>query len=110
MNPYLPLEKAAYYCCNAVSLDSVFSSAGCLKYKKNRLSKFQYFAGNPNATLDSEEILLETSERSTFTHNGGWLGFKPSDYAYNTVSSKRKCSGSIAHRLFLWVVCGGVPC
>ncbi|CAN0432934.1 unnamed protein product [Ascophyllum nodosum] len=50
-------------------------------YVKNRLSKFQYYTGDPDATRDSEEVLLESAERTRFLHNGGWVGFKPSDYS-----------------------------
>lgn len=32
------------------------------------------------ATLASEEVLVESSVRSTSIHAGGWVGFKPSDY------------------------------
>jgi len=58
-------------------------SAGRVQYVKNRLSKFQYYADDPDATRSSEEVLLESAERPTFMHNGGWLGFKPSDYGTN---------------------------
>lgn len=46
----------------------------------NRLSKFQYFSGDPEATHDSEEVLITSEERKEYLHNGGWLGFKPSVY------------------------------
>ena len=60
-----------------------------LKYVKNRLSKFQYYAGDPDATRDSEEVLLESAERTRFFHNGGWLSFQPSAYS-STVSLRRR--------------------
>ncbi|CAN0428975.1 unnamed protein product [Ascophyllum nodosum] len=50
-------------------------------FHRNRLSKFEYYEGDPGATRSSEEVLLQSTERPTFYHNGGWLGFKPSDYA-----------------------------
>ena len=70
-------------------IDRIFPSrplpAVRLQYVKNRLSKFQYYTGDPDATRDSEEVLLESAERTRFLHNGGWVGFKPSDYS-TTVS------------------------
>ncbi|CAM9121681.1 unnamed protein product, partial [Hapterophycus canaliculatus] len=47
---------------------------------RNRLSKFQFYPGNPTATRNSEEILLTSGPRSTSIHAGGWCGFKPSAY------------------------------
>ncbi|CAM9694907.1 unnamed protein product, partial [Sphacelaria rigidula] len=46
----------------------------------NRLSKFEYVSGDPTATRDSEDVLLTSESRPEYLHNGGWLGFKPSDY------------------------------
>ena len=46
----------------------------------NRLSKFQYFEGDLDATRNSEEVLLVTGARARFFHSGGWVGFKPGDY------------------------------
>ncbi|CAM9211348.1 unnamed protein product, partial [Sphacelaria rigidula] len=46
----------------------------------NRLSKFEYNAKSAALTLGSEEILLESTKRSSKVHTAGWLGFKPSDY------------------------------
>ena len=63
-----------------------------LQYARNRLSKFQYYAGDPDATRDSEEVLLESAEKTRFFHNGGWVGFKPNDYG-NYVSRQRGSSG-----------------
>lgn len=45
----------------------------------NTLSRFDYVAGNEGSTLGSEEVLLQSSPRSTSIHAGGWVGFKPSD-------------------------------
>ncbi|CAN0459445.1 unnamed protein product [Ascophyllum nodosum] len=50
-------------------------------FHRNRLSKFEYHEGDPDATRASEEVLLQSTERPRFFHNGGWLGFKPSDYS-----------------------------
>lgn len=50
------------------------------QFDRNRLSKFQYFEGDPDATRGSEEMLVQSAERARFLHNGGWLGFKPGDY------------------------------
>ncbi|CAM9165509.1 unnamed protein product [Scytosiphon promiscuus] len=47
---------------------------------RNRLSKFEYFAGDPTATRNSEEVLLTSAPRSTSIHAAGWCGFKPSAY------------------------------
>ena len=58
------------------------------QYIHNRLSKFQYFEGDLDATSNSEEVLLVTGPRAKFFHSGGWLGFKPSDYG-TPVSSQR---------------------
>ena len=53
-----------------------------LQFKRNRLSKFEYYEGDPDASRASEEVLLQsTTVRPKFYHNGGWLGFKPSDYS-----------------------------
>ena len=52
-----------------------------LQFHRNRLSKFEYHEGDPDATRASEEVLLQSTERPRFFHNGGWLGFKPSDYS-----------------------------
>ena len=60
-----------------------------VKYAKNRLSKFQHYAGDPDATRDSEEVLLESAERTRSFHNGGWLSFQPSAYS-STVSLRRR--------------------
>ena len=46
----------------------------------NRLSKFKHISGDADATLSSEEMLLESSPKNTSIHSGGWCGFKPSDY------------------------------
>ena len=52
------------------------------QFHRNRLSKFEYYEGDPGATRSSEEVLLQSTERPRYYHNGGWLGFKPSsDYA-----------------------------
>ncbi|CAM9245846.1 unnamed protein product [Sphacelaria rigidula] len=47
---------------------------------RNRLSKFQYYSQDPDGTRESEDILLTSEARLDYLHNGGWLGFKPSDY------------------------------
>ena len=53
-----------------------------LQLIRNLLSKFEYYEGDPDATRASEEVLLQsTTVRPKFYHNGGWLGFKPSDYS-----------------------------
>ena len=49
-------------------------------FHRNRLSKLEYYEGDPDATRASEEALLQSTERPRFFHSGGWLGFKPSDY------------------------------
>lgn len=36
--------------------------------------------GTAALTLASEEVLLESSTRSSSIHAGGWVGFKPSEY------------------------------
>lgn len=46
----------------------------------NRLSMFVYTSGNPTLTVESEEQLLQSSDRTTRIHAAGWVGFKPSDY------------------------------
>lgn len=43
-------------------------------------------AGNTGSTLGSEEILLQSSKRSTSIHAGGWVDFKPSDAGKNVGS------------------------
>eukprot|EP00904_Undaria_pinnatifida_P003870 jgi/Undpi1/13484/HiC_scaffold_8.g03143.m1 len=48
--------------------------------QRNRLSKFEYFAGDPTETRESEEILITGSPRYTDIHAAGWCGFKPSAY------------------------------
>lgn len=53
----------------------------------NRLSKFEYNAKSAALTLGSEEILLESTKRSSKVHTAGWLGFKPSDY-YSKVRAR----------------------
>eukprot|EP00903_Cladosiphon_okamuranus_P020570 g18881.t1 len=53
---------------------------------RNQLSKFEFFAGDPAATLASEEILITTSPKGSHLHMGGWCGFKPSDYGKNAAS------------------------
>ncbi|CAM9805758.1 unnamed protein product, partial [Sphacelaria rigidula] len=45
----------------------------------NRLSMFVH-SDSPAATLASEEIVLQSNDRFTRIHAGGWVGFKPSDY------------------------------
>jgi len=52
----------------------------------DRLSKFEYFPGDPNATRASEEILIDAEAGFNDIHSGGFCGFKPSDYG-NTVSA-----------------------
>lgn len=47
---------------------------------RNRISKFQYFAGDSSATLNSEEVLLTTVPKFNSIHAAGWCGFKPSAY------------------------------
>ncbi|CAM9143199.1 unnamed protein product, partial [Hapterophycus canaliculatus] len=47
---------------------------------RNRLSKFEYSAGDPGATLASEEILITTAPKIADIHSAGWVGFKPSDF------------------------------
>lgn len=48
--------------------------------QRNRLSKFEYVAGDPAATLASEEVLLTSAPKGNSLHAAGWVGFKPSDY------------------------------
>ena len=60
-----------------------------LQFKRNRLSKFEYYEGDPDATKASEEVLLQGTQRPKFYHNGGWLGFKPSDYSIEVSFSKQ---------------------
>lgn len=48
------------------------------------MSRFDYDYGSAAATLASEEILLESTERTSTVHTAGWLGFKPSSY-YSSV-------------------------
>eukprot|EP00903_Cladosiphon_okamuranus_P010393 g9831.t1 len=54
--------------------------------RRNRLSKFEYVAGDPAATLASEEVLITTATKFSSIHSGGWCGFKPSDYGNNAAS------------------------
>ncbi|CAM9548065.1 unnamed protein product [Ectocarpus sp. 6 AP-2014] len=53
--------------------------------QRNRLSKFQYFAGDPAFTLASEEVLLTSAPKIGSIHSAGWVGFQPS--AYGTIAS-----------------------
>lgn len=53
--------------------------------QRNRLSKFEYFAGDEASTLASEEILLTSAPKNNSIHSAGWVGFKPSVYG-TTVS------------------------
>lgn len=46
-----------------------------------RTSRFTYVAGDPTATRASQQLLYDAAPRVAWNHNGGWLGFKPSDYA-----------------------------
>jgi len=55
----------------------------------DRLSKFEYFPGDPNATRASEEILIDAEAGFNDIHSGGFCGFKPSDYG-NTVRVRTK--------------------
>lgn len=50
---------------------------------RNRLSKFQYYAGDTTTTRASEDILLTTIPKFNSIHAAGWVGFKPSDYGSN---------------------------
>ena len=68
------LISAPFYCTVVLCLLYI------LQFKRNRLSKFEYYEGDPDATRASEEVLLQGAQRPKFFHNGGWLGFKPSDY------------------------------
>lgn len=52
----------------------------------NVLSKFVYVEGDPAATADSEEVLIQTSEKESSAHSSGWVGFAPSSYAAPDVS------------------------
>lgn len=55
--------------------------ATCLQeLPRNRLSKFEYFAGDSASTLASEEVLITSTPKLTDDHSGGWVGFKPSAY------------------------------
>lgn len=53
--------------------------------QRNRLSKFEYFAGDPTETRESEEILITGSPRYTDIHAAGWCGFKPSAYGEEVI-------------------------
>ncbi|CAM9749520.1 unnamed protein product [Ectocarpus fasciculatus] len=46
----------------------------------NRLSRFQSDPSSAANTLDSEEILIISSEKQSNVHSAGWIGFKPSSY------------------------------
>ncbi len=56
------------------------------EYGFNRLSRFQYDASSAETTRNSEEILLESSDKFYEYHSGGWVGFKPSAYESANVS------------------------
>ncbi|CAM9268154.1 unnamed protein product, partial [Hapterophycus canaliculatus] len=64
---------------------------------RNRLSKFEYFASDPTATRNSEEILITSSPRPTSIHAAGWCGFKPSAY------------GNPGHQDLYWATGDGGP-
>lgn len=45
----------------------------------------------PAETMATEEMLVESSVKSTSIHSGGWVGFKPSDYGAVGVSMHYHC-------------------
>ncbi|CAM9759383.1 unnamed protein product [Scytosiphon promiscuus] len=67
--------------------------------QRNRLSKFEYFAGDAAATLASEEVLITTAPKNTSIHSAGWVGFQPSAYGDETTAN---------HDLY-WAVGDGGP-
>ncbi|CAM9654267.1 unnamed protein product, partial [Choristocarpus tenellus] len=66
---------------------------------RSRISKFVYTEGNSGLTVASEEILSTSIPKGASIHNGGWLGFKPSDYANPT---------KVSYELY-WVIGDGGP-
>ncbi|CAN0005800.1 unnamed protein product, partial [Ectocarpus sp. 4 AP-2014] len=46
----------------------------------NRLSRFKYDPNSAASTLESEEVLIISSEKLSNVHSAGWIGFKPSSY------------------------------
>lgn len=50
------------------------------KKARNRLSKFEYFPGDPASTRASEEVLLTTAPKASNIHAAGWCDFPPSAY------------------------------
>lgn len=57
-----------------------FLTARVQENQRNRLSKFEYIAGDPAGTFASEEVLLTSAPKANSLHAGGWVGFKPSAY------------------------------
>lgn len=56
------------------------------KYGFNRLSRFTYDSSSATNTRNSEEVLLESSDKNYVYHSAGWIGFKPSAYENTNVS------------------------
>jgi len=52
----------------------------------NRLSRFVYDSKSATNTRNSEESILESSDKNYIYHSAGWLGFKPSAYKNSNVS------------------------
>lgn len=58
---------------------------------RNRLSKFEYFPGDPAGTRESEEVLITTIPKASGIHAAGWVDFSPADF--DEVSSMRTRDG-----------------
>lgn len=69
----------------------------------NVLSKFVYVPGDINATTESEEVLITTTEKGSSVHTSGWVGFKPSSYGAPEVNGTK-----LETRLFFFTVFGGL--
>ena len=61
-----------------------------MQFAANRLSRFVYDATSPEATSESEEILITTTEKQSSVHSAGWVGFAPSSFANPSVSCLRR--------------------
>ncbi len=69
-----------------VSLAAAAGTQEGSTYGFNRLSRFTYDPSSATNTRNSEDVLVESSDKNYVYHSAGWLGFKPSAYENTNVS------------------------